>query len=402
MRLSWLKAFLSQILLAAIVIGAFVALWVTQVPSARPWLEKYGVTELLGLPPAQASESGSSARRFGPGGPTMVVTAAVGTGALNDRITAIGDGRALRSVNVRAEASGRITEIGFRPGEKVEDDTVIFRLNDEAERIALERARLVLADAQEDARRLEQLRQAGSATAVALRQAELALRNAELGVRQAEFDLEQRLVLAPISGWMGLLEYEVGDRVSTADELAVVSDRSEIQVEFRVPERALAQLQPGMTIQAQPLALPGVELSGELVAIDNMVDRNSRTVRVLAQLSNEGDRLRDGMSLSVNLSFEGDAYPTVDPLAVQWSSNGAFVWAVRDGVATRVPVDIRQRNADAVLVAADLEAGEPVVIEGVQTLRPGAEVNVAQQLPAPGSDAAACAANSGGSECQTQ
>ena len=100
----------------------------------------------------------------------------------------------------------------------------------------------------------------------------------------------------------------------------------------------------------EPLALPGVEIAGEVVAIDNQVDRNSRTVRVLGQLGNEGDRLRDGMSLTVSLSFEGEPFPTVDPLAVQWSSDGAFVWAVREGKATRVPIEIRQRNAQAVLV----------------------------------------------------
>ncbi|EAQ04280.1 multidrug efflux pump, membrane fusion protein (MFP) family protein [Pseudooceanicola batsensis HTCC2597] len=392
MWLDWIKSALSQIMLAAIVLGVFILVWATQVPSARPMLERTGLADLLGLPPAEAAESGAGARRFGGGGASRVVTAPVGTGALNDRITAIGDGRALRSVSVRAETSGRITEIGFGAGEMVEEGTILFHLDDEAERIALDRARLVLDDAREDADRLDRLRQAGSATAVALREAELALRTAELGVRQAEFDLAQRQVIAPISGWMGLLEYEVGDRVTASEELAVISDRSEIQIDFRVPERVLTKLEPGMKITAQPLALNGVEIAGEVVAIDNMVDRNSRTVRVLGQLANEGDRLRDGMSLSVTMSFEGDPFPTVDPLAVQWSSDGAFVWTVRDGKATRVPIEIRQRNQRTVLVEGALEPGEPVVIEGVQTLRPGAEVSIDRDAAANAPDAAPDAA----------
>ena len=55
MWLNWIKSALSQIILAAIVIGAFLALWVTQVPSARPWLDQVGISEMLGLPPAQDS-----------------------------------------------------------------------------------------------------------------------------------------------------------------------------------------------------------------------------------------------------------------------------------------------------------------------------------------------------------
>ena len=376
MWLNWFKSALSQLLLAAIVIGGTVALWIEYVPSARPWLERAGVYDALGLPPAEAAEAAEGPRGYGGGGASKVVVAEVGTGTLNDRVTSIGDGRALRSVSVRPEASGRITEIGFRAGEYVEEGTVIFRLDDQAEQIALDRARLMLTDAQENAGRLDRLRQAGTASAVALREAELALRTAELAVRQAEFDLAQREVVAPIAGWMGLVENEVGDRVAAQDELAVISDRSEIQIDFRVPERLLAKLAPGMDLVAEPLAMPGTRIDGRIVAIDNQVDRNSRTIRLLGQLENEGDRLRDGMALSVTLAFTGDAHPTVDPLAVQWSSDGAFVWLVREGKVARVPVEIRQRNAAAVLVEGALEPGEKVVIEGVQTLRPGAEVTI--------------------------
>jgi len=376
MRFAWIKSALIQLIVGGAVVAGFLALWITQVPSARPWLDEIGVTAFLGIEPAEAAESGGGGPRFGGGGPTTVVAAPVGTDFMNDRVTAIGDGRALRSVAVRSEASGRITEIGFRAGAMVEEGAVMFQLDDGAETIALDRAKLLLSDAQADADRLDRLRQAGSATAVALSEAELALRTAELGVRQAEFDLEQRIIRAPISGWAGLLQYEIGDRVGATEELVVLSDRSEIQIDFRVPERLLRGLVPGMPVTARPLALPGLVIEGDVVAIDNVVDRNSRTVRVLARLDNEGDRLREGMSIEVDLAFSGDPYPTVDPMAVQWSSDGSFVWAVRDGKATRVPVEIRQRNADAVLVEGELEEGEPVVIEGVQTLRPNADVQV--------------------------
>ena len=256
---------------------------------------------------------------------------------------------------------------------------MIFRLDDEAERIALDRAKLMLQDAQDGADRLDRLRQSGTASAVALREAELQLRTAELAVRQAEFNLSQREVIAPISGWIGLVEVEVGDRVGAQDDLALISDRSEILIDFALPERVLAKIKPGMPLIAEPLALAGQTIAGEVVAIDNKVDRNSRTVRIMGRVENEGDRLRDGMSMSVTLAFEGDPYPQVDPLSVQWSSEGSFVWAVRDGKATRVPVAIRQRNADAVLVEGALTPGEPVVTEGLQSLRPGAAVEIVDE-----------------------
>ena len=371
----WLKSLISQLILAVIVLGGAIALWVEYVPEARPWLERTGIAEKLGIS-MPASEQAAPAQ-FGPRGAPTVVTLPVAIGTLNDRVSAIGDGRAAKSVAVRSEAAGRITEVGFAAGEEVTEGAVIFRLDDEAEHIALDRARLMLTDAQDAQSRLDRLRQSGAASAVALREAELALRTAELAVRQAEFDLDQREVLAPITGWIGLIEVEVGDRISNQTDLALISDRSEILIDFALPERVLAKLKPGMPLTAEPLALAGELIEGEVVAIDNKVDRTSRTVRILGRVPNDGDRLRDGMAMSISLGFEGDPFPMVDPLSVQWSSEGAFVWAVRDGKATRVPVKIRQRNAESVLVEGELTEGEQVVTEGTQSLRPGSEVTIA-------------------------
>ena len=46
------------------------------------------------------------------------------------------------------------------------------------------------------------------------------------------------------------------------------------------------------------------------------------------------------------MKFPGDTYPAVSPLAIQWGTDGAFVWAVEDGKAKRMPVRIVQRNTE--------------------------------------------------------
>jgi RND family efflux transporter MFP subunit len=179
----------------------------------------------------------------------------------------------------------------------------------------------------------------------------------------------------------------VGDRVTGGAEIVTLTDRSEILIDFRVPERVVSRLAPGMPLEARALALPGRALEGEVHAIDTIVDSTSRTLRVQGKLDNADDALRAGMAFEVYLAFPGEALPAVDPLSVQWSSEGPYVWAVRDGKSVRVPVVIRQRNADAVLVEGALEIGEPVVTEGVQSLRPGGEVRVAEPQTALGAAA---------------
>ena len=381
---------LRQSLLALVALAVAIGIWAVYVPSAAPYLERVGMYDLLGLEPpaAQASEAGRSG--FG-GGAAQVVVAPAGTGQANARVTAIGDGRALRSVTVRSEATGMIRTLAVTPGAYVEAGALVAQLDDDAERIALERARLMVMDATRNLERLQQLGGSGAVSAVQIREAELALRTAELGVEQAEFDLAQRRITAPISGWAGLLDVSEGDRIGAQDSIAMLTDRSGIQIDFRVPERFIGALSVGMALEVTPLARPDQVLTGEIVALDNVVERASRTLRVQGQIDNADDSLRVGQAFSVALSFPGETLPSVDPLAIQWSGEGSFVWVAAEGRATRVPVTIRQRNADSVLVEGAISPGDPVIIEGVQTLRPGAEIVIVEgasaQVRAPSDDA---------------
>jgi RND family efflux transporter MFP subunit len=372
---------LRQIVLSVLVLASTVWLWVAYVPSAAAFLDRIGVADVLGLEIAEA-EAGQGGRGFGQRGPAQVVAAEVTEGALNDRVEAIGDGRALRSATLRAEVSGEVVEVALDIGGHVEAGTVILRLDDEAERIALERARLMLADARDDAERVGRLQDTGSVTEVRLREARLALRTAELELREAEYQLERRTIHAPFAGWVGLIDVAIGDRLSASDEVATLTDRSEILIDFRVPERAVGLVEPGMPLEARPLGISGPPLSGEVHAVDNVIDRASRTLRVQGRLDNDDDRLRAGMAFAVALRFPGETMAAVDPLAVQWAAEGSYVWAVRDGAVQRVAVTIRQRDAGRVLVEGDLTPGDTVVVEGVQSLRPGAEVTVANRAEA--------------------
>lgn len=376
-------SFLRQLILSLAVIAGALFAWITYVPSAVPILDRIGVLTLLGVDAAslQSAPQAGAAQRRG-GGASQVLVSPVREEVMTDRVTAIGDGRAHRSVIVRADAVGTITELSATAGTYTEAGTVIARLDNEAETIALERARITLADAQDEAQRLSRLETTGAVTEVRLREAELALRTAELAVRQAEYDLSKRRIDAPISGWLGLIDVEPGDRVAASDVVARITDRSRIVIDFRVPERIINQLRTGGSVEVVPLGLRGTVLQGAISAIDTVVDRASRTLRVQAEVENAADRLRAGMAFSVALSFAGDAVLALEPLSLQWSSEGAFVWAVREGKAARVPVTILQRTADSVLVKADLDPGEPVVTEGVQSLRPGAEVSIADQTEA--------------------
>lgn len=375
-----------QVALGLAALAITIVVWAVYVPAAAPVLERAGVYGALGLT-APTDEPASDRQRGG--GPAQVVVAEAVEGRINAAVSAIGDARAIRSVTVRAEATGMIRDLAVAPGSHVTAGALIVQLDDDAEQIARERAELMVVDTTDDLDRLRRLEASGAVTSVQLREAELAVRSAALELRQAELEVERRRVLAPIDGWVGLIEVELGDRISTQDDIAVITDRSSIQIDFRVPERYVGQIDIGTPLTVAPLAHRDNVMTGEIVALDNQIDRASRTLRVQGRIDNTGDRLRAGQAFAVSLSFQGEVLPGVKPLAVQWSNEGSYVWVVRDETASRVPVVIRQRNSDVVLVEGALRIGDLVVTEGTQNLRDGAKVSIADDADGDGATAAA-------------
>ena len=77
------------------------------------------------------------------------------------------------------------------------------------------------------------------------------------------------------------------------------------------------------------------------------------------------------------MRFPGESYPSVDPLAIQWSTDGAYIWVLDDErKARRVNVRVVQRNTDSVLISGDIGDAERVVTQGIHAVREGAVVRV--------------------------
>ncbi|UIJ93912.1 efflux RND transporter periplasmic adaptor subunit [Sinorhizobium meliloti] len=380
--------FWNQLAISVVVLAVGGAAWVRLAPGAGETLAAIGVSQplidaLSGPQGGEGARGGSGdsergqGRRSGFAEAPLVVVKPAERAVVNDRLNAIGNGEAIHSVTVTPTAMGNLTEILVKSGDRITEGQVIARLDSDDQMIAAEQARLTRDSAREKVERYRNLSTARAVTAVEVRDSEIALQAAELALKTAELDLKRRDIVAPSKGVVGIITVNIGDYVTTSTPIAVVDDRSQILVDFWVPERFAGKISVDQPVTASAIAQPGRALQGVVHAIDNRLDPESRTLRVRARLENPDDMLRAGMSFSVTVAFDGDRYPTVDPLAIQWSSEGSFIWRVKDDKSERVPIKIIQRNPDKVLVDAELAEGDRVVTEGVQRLRDGGVVRIA-------------------------
>lgn len=386
---------LKQILVSVVVIVAAAAGYIFLVPDAAQTLARIGIT--LPVEAAQAPQQATPAggnqpalRQVGPGGirsggrAAVVVTAPATLGTINDRLSAIGEGAAAQAVTVMSPAAGTLTELLASPGDVVAAGAVIARLDADAEEIAFRRAKLTLADAEATLARTQELANANAATTVQLNTAQLAAENARLEAENAELALKRRSISTPIAGTVGLFQVSPGNTVTAQSVVTTIVDTSHIRISFWVPERYASSMAIGMPVTVTAVALPGETITGEVSAVDNRIDSASRTLQVEARIPNDDGRLKPGMSFSVTMNFPGEQFPSVDPLAIQWSADGPYLWKYAEGKVDRVPVQIIQRNSNGILVKGDLQEGDQAVTQGLQQLTAGATVRLLDEVVAGG------------------
>lgn len=374
--------FWKQVIVVLAVVAAFVVGWARFVPGAGDMLRRMGAPAGLVAVLAPSGEAagpdakgGESGRRGGNGAPVVVVQP-VALGTVNDRLSAIGTGDAIRSVAVTPQVGGTLAKVAIVSGQKVASGDLLAQLDNDEQTIARDQARVALKSATEKANLYANLK--STVSRIDAFDAQIAVEAAKLALDTAELNLKRRDIVAPIDGIAGIITINPGDNVTTGTVIATLDDRSEILVDFWVPERFAPILKVGQAVEATAVARPGQLYRGAVEAIDNRIDEASRTLHVRARIHNENDDLRAGMSFAVTMAFAGEEHPAVDPLAVQWDGDGAFVWRVgNDSKAEKVRVRIVQRNPDSVLVDAELRPGDSVVTEGIQRVRQGGTVRPA-------------------------
>ena len=369
-----------QLALSLLVLAAGAAVAVVYTPEGSAffaWASGKPATKDGAAP--QAAPAGGQGGQGGQGrradGPPLVVVVPVSEGVANARLDAIGTGQALNSVTVMPQGAGVITKLEVKPGDPVKAGQLLAQLDNQSELLARDKAAVTLKGSLETKKTYE----GSNASITRLQQftAGVTAEEAELELNIAETNLKKRDILAPADGVAGIVQVSLGAYVTPSSPIVVLDDRSSLLVDFYVPEHFISRLKPGMALEASTIAFPGEVFKGEIAAVDNQMDAVSRTIRVRARIGNGDDRLRGGMSFTVTLRFEGDRYPAVDPLAVQWDAEGAYVWRLGEGnKADKVRGSVVQRDADRVLFKADIKPGDRLVTEGVQRLRPGMAVRI--------------------------
>ncbi|MDB2365077.1 efflux RND transporter periplasmic adaptor subunit [Luminiphilus sp.] len=296
---------------------------------------------------------------------------------LVETLTSVGTARALQSVNVFSDTSGRVTAVNINADQYVDTGDLLLQLDDRDERLAVKLANVKLADAKRLADRYTTVNaRDANIPESQLDDARAAVDGARIALEQAEVALDRRRITAPFAGRVGLTEIDVGDRIDTNTLITTIDDRAVLLVNFSVPEVYVERVSRGTGVEVRLWDAADKAVSGEIIAVDSRIDVNSRSFIARAAIDNSADRFRPGMAFEISLAASRGAFMSVPDIAVQWGADGAYVWVAQEGVAARREVTLVKRMAGAILVDGDLVEDDQVVMEGIQSVRAGVTLKV--------------------------
>ncbi|MBX9852422.1 MAG: efflux RND transporter periplasmic adaptor subunit [Cytophagaceae bacterium] len=335
-----------------------------------------GIIVLLALPKIRQSEKKQSSPQ-GAANEELPVNILIARSApLEMELKASGTILANEEVELKTEASGKVTGVYFKEGSVIPKGKLLVKINDSELQAQYQRAEHRIQLSQENERRSKILLEKGG-----ISQAEYDAVINELNILKSEralisAQIAKTEITAPFSGTIGLKNISEGSYVSPSVTVATLQDISKIKIEFSIPEKYVARVRAGNKIVFDVEGI-GKNFSGEIYAIDPKIDPLTRTVQIRAIAVNPRSNIFPGAFASITLVFDKipDAILVPSEVVIP-DMKGYKIYLYKSGKAEMAKVELGIRKEKEVQIVQGLASGDTIITTGILQLKPGKRVKI--------------------------
>ncbi len=357
----------------------------------------YSLVALVSIGAACGGNGGQAAGPGGPGGapPPMPVEIVTLTAKPVEQTSEfVASLKSRRSATINPEVEGSLIRVAVRSGQAVERGALLFEIDSAPQQAALaslESQRPLreseIEFARQQVQRNKTLLSVGAISQreveqfeTQLRSAEAQLKTLEEQIRQSRSQLNYYRVTAPISGTVGDVPVNVGDRVTRSTELTTVNENDVLEVYINVPVQQAPQLRVGLPVRL-------VDDSGRVLATNRIsfvsptVDTSTQSVLAKAPLTEGQTQFRADQFVRALLVWTEAPGLTVPVTAVTRINAQFFAFVAEKAaeglVARQKPVQLGDIIGNNYVVQGGLQPGEQLIVSGLQKIRDGAPVMAA-------------------------
>lgn len=291
--------------------------------------------------------------------------------------TVIGTVLASRSVTLRNEVTGVVTEVAVKPGDLVSAGDVLVRFDTRLEEAELKSALASKKLAEEALARNQRLERSGAGSEQLLEEAVADVSKATAEVERLEVLIAKKTLVASFDARVGLFDLHPGQYLESGAEIAELSGLSDyLNVDFAMPQNVAASVGVGDTVELIVGGHPE-RLTTEIIAVDAAANLESRSLMARARIESPPSSLHAGDSVKVRIPYgESVSAVTVSTTAIRRGPTGTsvFIAADNDGElrAESRPVKVLGSEGSRTWIASGISPGENVITDGSFKVREGA------------------------------
>ncbi|MEA3545352.1 MAG: efflux RND transporter periplasmic adaptor subunit [Thermodesulfobacteriota bacterium] len=334
--------------------------------------------------------------------PPLVTVVTVTEGDVNPLTEYVGHVEAVQSVDLQARISGVLEQVHFKEGSNVRAGDLLYviepapyQVKVAANQARVTKSQVILKKANQHLQRIRTVRSGGIPitdieVAEAVKEQALAeLQEAQAVLRLSEIELGYTRISAPISGRIGATALTKGNLCGpTSGALARIVQLNPIRIKFSLSENDISAIKAAQTDatnkQTNGIMNPQLKLAdgtllnnfGQIDFVDNRVDPTTGTIAVRALFANSDAILLPGQYVTLVAGRrQARLLPVIPQTALLEDRNGQYVWVVNgENQVNKRPVTTGTTIGSSWIIETGLTAGETVIIQGVQKVRPGQTV----------------------------
>ncbi len=313
--------------------------------------------------------------------PVPVAVSRVTTGEAASYYTTTATLQAEHHAQIMGRTTGVAQELLVEEGDLVQRDQVLLRIEDDDLKLRVKQAQINLSQLKSEHQRRVKMWESGVLAPQEFEESENAVERAEAELEVARLDLSYSEVRAPISGRIVRRHLDLGAQVQPGKLLFEIMDVNPLLARIYVPANRMGNLTVGQRLGFK-LDSTGESLSGSVRLISPIVDPETGTVKVTAEIRDYSPGTRPGDFVEVALVVDQrDNAMLVPSVAVFEDQGRPIIFVARDDKAVRRPVTVGFVESGFTEIREGIEADDLVVIKGQRDLRDQTPLEIIEGPP---------------------
>jgi len=311
-------------------------------------------------------------------GPISVDGFIVSEKTISENIEVPGSLLPFEETQIRAEVGGRIVKLNINEGSVVTKGTLMVKLFDEDLQALLRKLEVQLKIKEKSEERSGELLKIQGISQQDYDLSALDVENLRADIQSTKIAISKTEIRAPYTGRVGLRSVSLGAYIGPSDVIAVLRQVEKLKLEFSIPEKYAKEISRNYNVT---FVVDGGASShnAKVIATENSVDQNTRTLMVRAVVDEKHPELIPGVFAKVNLQLgKNDKALMVPTQAVIPTARNKQVILLRNDSALYSVVETGIRDSVFVQITGGVKPGDTVITTGLMAIRPNSKIKISR------------------------